>query len=79
MGTRVSSIIARRRHPAAGYAAVAGGLVVAGVLYGVLSGGGASAAAPDQADTSVAQGRTLFVESCSTCHGLYAQGTPAAP
>ena len=36
----MSSIIARRRHPAAGYAAVAGGLVVFGVLYGTLSGGG---------------------------------------
>jgi ubiquinol-cytochrome c reductase cytochrome c subunit len=39
----VSSIISRRRHPAAGYAAVVGGLVVAGVLYGTFSGGGASA------------------------------------
>jgi hypothetical protein len=36
----VSSIIARRRHPAAGYAAVAVGLVAVGVLYSTLSGGG---------------------------------------
>lgn len=75
----MSSIISRRRHPAAGYAAVAGGLVVAGVLYGTFSGGGASAAssAPDQ--TQVAQGHSLFLQSCSSCHGLDAQGTSQAP
>jgi ubiquinol-cytochrome c reductase cytochrome c subunit len=75
----VSSIIARRRHPAAGYAAVAGGLVVVGVLYSTLSGGGASAAAPANASTSIAEGKSLFIQSCSTCHGLDAQGTAEAP
>jgi len=74
----VSSIIARRRHPAAGYAAVAGGLVVVGVLYGTLSGG-ASAAAPPQNSTQIAQGKALFEDSCSSCHGLEAQGTSQAP
>jgi ubiquinol-cytochrome c reductase cytochrome c subunit len=75
----VSSIISRRRHPAAGYAAVAGGLVVAGVLYGTFSGGGASAAAPAQDSTQIAQGHSLFETSCSSCHGLNAQGTAQAP
>jgi ubiquinol-cytochrome c reductase cytochrome c subunit len=75
----VSSIISRRRHPAAGYAAVAGGLVVVGVLYSTLSGGGASAAAPAQDSTQVAQGHSLFIQSCSSCHGLDAQGTTQAP
>ena len=75
----MSSIIARRRHPAAGYAAVAGGLVAVGVLYSTLSGGGASAAAPAQASTQIAQGKSLFEQSCSSCHGLDAQGTTQAP
>ena len=75
----MSSIISRRRHPAAGYAAIAGGLVAAGVLYGTLSGGGASAAAPAQDSTQVAQGHSLFETSCSSCHGLDAQGTVQAP
>jgi ubiquinol-cytochrome c reductase cytochrome c subunit len=75
----VSSIIARRRHPAAGYAAVAVGLVTAGVLYGTLSGGGASAASSTTTSTQVAQGQSLFVASCSSCHGLDAQGTTQAP
>jgi ubiquinol-cytochrome c reductase cytochrome c subunit len=74
----VSSIIARRRHPAAGYAAIAGGLVVAGALYAVLAGGPASAA-PGQASASPANGRSLFIESCATCHGINAQGTAQAP
>ncbi|MGH3168510.1 MAG: cytochrome bc1 complex diheme cytochrome c subunit [Trebonia sp.] len=75
----MSSKIARRRRPAAGYAAIAGGLVVVGTLYGVLAGGGASASAPSQASTSTAQGKTLFEASCSSCHGLDAQGTSQAP
>ena len=75
----MSSIISRRRHPAAGYAAVAGGLIAAGVLYGTLSGGGASAAAPAQDSTQIAQGQTLFATSCSSCHGLDAQGTSQGP
>ena len=75
----MSSIIARRRHPAAGYAAVAGGLVAFGVLYSTLSGGGASAAAPAQTSTQVSQGHALFITSCSSCHGLDAQGTTQAP
>jgi len=79
MGTRVSSITARRRHPAAGYAAVAGGLVVVGALYGVLSTGGASASAPAQADQNITNGKNLFATSCSSCHGLDAQGTSQAP
>jgi ubiquinol-cytochrome c reductase cytochrome c subunit len=79
MGTRVSSNIARRRHPAAGYAAIAGGLVVVGALYGTLSVGGASASAPAQASTSISRGAGLFKTSCSSCHGQYAQGTSQAP
>jgi ubiquinol-cytochrome c reductase cytochrome c subunit len=79
MGNRVSSIIARRRHPAAGYAAIASGLVVVGALYSALSLGGASASAPAQASTSIANGKTLFEASCSSCHGIDAQGTSQAP
>ena len=75
----MSSIISRRRHPAAGYAAVAGGLVVAGVLYSTFSGGGASAASSTQDSTQVAQGHSLFLQSCASCHGVDAQGTAEAP
>jgi ubiquinol-cytochrome c reductase cytochrome c subunit len=75
----VSSIIARRRHPAAGYAAVAGSLVAIGVGYTALTGGFASAAAPAPDTTQTSQGHSLFLGSCSSCHGLDAQGTSVAP
>ncbi len=75
----MKSIIARRRHPAAGYAAVAGGLIAFGVLYSTLSGGGASAAAPATNTTQVAQGQKLFQASCDSCHGLDAQGSAQGP
>ena len=75
----MSSIISRRRHPAAGYAAVAGGLVAAGVLYSAFSGGGASAASTASDSSQAAAGHALFVVSCASCHGLNAQGTTQAP
>ena len=75
----MSSIIARRRHPAAGYAAVAGGLVAIGVGYTALTGGFASAAAPAPDTTQTSQGHSLFIQSCASCHGLDAQGTSVAP
>jgi ubiquinol-cytochrome c reductase cytochrome c subunit len=52
--------------------------VVAGALYGVLAGGAASAA-PGQSSASPASGRSLFIQSCATCHGINAQGTAQAP
>jgi ubiquinol-cytochrome c reductase cytochrome c subunit len=75
----VSSIIARRRHPAAGYAAVAAGLVAVGVGYTALTGGFASASAPAENATQTGYGRSLFLATCATCHGPDAEGTSVAP
>jgi ubiquinol-cytochrome c reductase cytochrome c subunit len=77
----VSWIIARRRHRAAGYAAIAGLLVVVAVGYGTLTGfgSGASASAPAQNSTDIVNGRNLFNDSCSTCHGFGAVGTSQGP
>jgi ubiquinol-cytochrome c reductase cytochrome c subunit len=77
----VSWITARRRHPAAGYAIVAFVLVVIGLGYAVITNGGAaSAASPNTANAAeLAEGGHLFQEQCSSCHGLYAQGTSQAP
>jgi ubiquinol-cytochrome c reductase cytochrome c subunit len=65
---------ARRRHPAAGYAVLAGGLVVVALGYGALTATGGSAAAPAQSATDIANGRALFEATCSSCHGIDAQG-----
>jgi len=72
----VSWITARRRHPAATYAVLAFVLVLIGVGYAVVTTGGAATAAP-QATASAAQiaeGHQLFEESCSSCHGIFAEG-----
>jgi ubiquinol-cytochrome c reductase cytochrome c subunit len=76
----VSWIIARRRRPVAGYAALLLGLVVVTLVYGVLTRTGSSAqASPASAQQDIAQGKALFDATCSSCHGLDAQGTTQAP
>jgi ubiquinol-cytochrome c reductase cytochrome c subunit len=50
-------------------------LILIGVGYAVVTNGSASAASPVAANAAqIAQGRSLFVEDCATCHGLYAEG-----
>jgi ubiquinol-cytochrome c reductase cytochrome c subunit len=77
----VSWITARRRHPAAGYAVVLLGLIAIGVVYAAITAHGspASAAAPPAARQETAEGQALFAQTCATCHGMYAQGTPTGP
>jgi ubiquinol-cytochrome c reductase cytochrome c subunit len=74
----VGWINARRRRPVAGYAALLLGLVIVGLLYGALTRTGAQAA-PTTAQQNIANGRILFQATCSSCHGLDAQGTSQAP
>jgi quinol---cytochrome-c reductase cytochrome c subunit len=77
----VSWITARRRHPAAGYAVVLLGLLIAGAVYAALAGQGASAAGnpPGASAAELARGQQLFGSSCASCHGLQAQGTARGP
>jgi ubiquinol-cytochrome c reductase cytochrome c subunit len=77
----VSWITSRRRHPAAGYAVVAFVLVLVGVGYAVLTDSGSATAAPPAAANAaqIAEGRSLFQATCSSCHGEFAQGTTDAP
>jgi ubiquinol-cytochrome c reductase cytochrome c subunit len=75
----VSWIIARRRRPVAGYAALLLGLVVVALVYGALTRTGSGAQASGSAQQNIAQGKALFEATCSSCHGLDAQGTTQAP
>jgi ubiquinol-cytochrome c reductase cytochrome c subunit len=71
----VSWITARRRHPAAGYLVVAFVLVLIGTAYAVITSGYATASSPATANSAqIAQGRSLFLENCATCHGQFAEG-----
>jgi ubiquinol-cytochrome c reductase cytochrome c subunit len=71
----LSWIIARRRRPVAGYAALLLGLVVVAALYAAVTGTGGAQASPDQAQQGIAQGESLFAKNCASCHGADAQGT----
>ncbi len=72
---------ARRRHPLAGYAVVLFGLLLAGAGYAVVTeAGAASASAPGiTANAQIAEGKAIFLEECSSCHGQFGQGTTTAP
>jgi ubiquinol-cytochrome c reductase cytochrome c subunit len=74
----VGWINARRRRPVAGYAALLLGLVVVTFLYGALTRTSAQAE-PTTAQQNIANGQELFEATCSSCHGLDAQGTSQAP
>jgi ubiquinol-cytochrome c reductase cytochrome c subunit len=73
----VSWINARRRRPAAGYAALLLGLIVVTLLYGAITrqGTGAQAASTTE-QQDIANGKTLFEANCATCHGFGAVGNP---
>jgi ubiquinol-cytochrome c reductase cytochrome c subunit len=77
----LSWIIARRRRPVAGYAVVLLGLIAVGVIYAAFTtqGSPASASSPAVSSRETAVGRQLFVQNCSSCHGLFAQGTGSGP
>ena len=75
----MSWINARRRRPAAGYAALLLGLVVVALVYGSLTSRGGVSQAAVGAQQDITAGKDLFQANCSSCHGLEAQGTSQGP
>jgi ubiquinol-cytochrome c reductase cytochrome c subunit len=78
----VSGSKPRRRRRITGYAVILLGLVVIGVAYAAIAGtGGTASAATPGGPTAqdIAEGRALFAETCSSCHGLNAEGTSSGP
>jgi ubiquinol-cytochrome c reductase cytochrome c subunit len=81
MRAPLSWITARRRRPVAGYAVVLLGLLAIGGGYAAVTAANspASASAPVANSALIDQGRQIFVQDCSSCHGLDAQGTNTGP
>ena len=78
----MSGIKRRRRQRAARYTLLMLGLAAIGLVYAAVTGAGGAASAatpggPSPAD--IAQGKAIFADTCSSCHGMNAQGTPAGP
>jgi len=69
-----------RRHPLATVALIAIGLVVTGGGYAAFNSSTASADTSNTASqSSIDQGKKLFLANCATCHGLDAVGTDNGP
>ncbi len=62
----------KRRSPLAGLVVVVMGLLITGGLYAVLSPATAETSDADQ--STVAQGRELFLVGCASCHGKNGEG-----
>jgi ubiquinol-cytochrome c reductase cytochrome c subunit len=63
---------AKRRSPLAGVVVLLLGLLLTGGAYAVLSPASAETGAADQ--STLAQGRQLFLVGCSSCHGQNGEG-----
>jgi ubiquinol-cytochrome c reductase cytochrome c subunit len=77
----VTRITAWRRHPLARYAVLILALTLVGMAYAafVQAGRPADAALAAGKVDDVAEGKSLFVAHCSSCHGMNAEGTRSAP
>ncbi|WP_371779471.1 cytochrome bc1 complex diheme cytochrome c subunit [Streptosporangium subroseum] len=78
----MNRITARRRHPLARYAVLLLALVLIGGFYTLVtakSNERADAAIASGKADDVAEGKKLFELSCSSCHGLNAEGTKQGP
>jgi ubiquinol-cytochrome c reductase cytochrome c subunit len=69
---------ARRRRSLPASLVVLFALVTAGGLWSALAPG-SRAAVDEDASIAARQGRVLFLQGCSSCHGLAGQGTNLAP
>ncbi len=73
-------LAARRRSPLVASALLIGALGVVGGGYAAIANvQPAQAAMSVGAETQVEAGRQLYLEGCSSCHGLEAQGTQSGP
>jgi ubiquinol-cytochrome c reductase cytochrome c subunit len=54
------------------------GLLATGVIWTICSPGGSAQTTADQ-NEAVKQGRALYLQGCSSCHGLQGQGGSQAP
>ncbi|MEW9548813.1 c-type cytochrome [Nonomuraea sp. NPDC050783] len=77
----MTRITAWRRHPLARYAVLILALALVGMVYAAFFQAGRPADASLAAGKvdDVAEGRSLFVQHCSSCHGLNGEGTNTAP
>ena len=76
----VKFLVKRRRNPAIAFVLLLLALVAVGGIYTTVSSAGqAEASTQAAAQTQIDEGKRLYLEGCSSCHGLNAQGTNNGP
>jgi quinol---cytochrome-c reductase cytochrome c subunit len=75
----VKRLTTRRRHPWAAFVVLLLALGAVGGLYSTFAPSGSAEAASSAKSLSIDEGKGLFVTSCSTCHGLNAEGSTDGP
>ena len=71
-------LAAKRRHPLVAAIMLVLALGATGAIYAAVATVGPAEAAVG-AQTQVEEGKRLYLEGCSSCHGLQAQGTATGP
>lgn len=77
--TSLTRLTAHRRHPAAAFVVLLLGLMTTGGVYAALTRGDDTAEASAGTSIAVEEGRKLYLEGCSSCHGRNAEGTSDGP
>ncbi len=74
----MKTLATHRRHPAAVLVVIMLGLVLTGGMYAIANS--ATQARSVQADSlQIEEGKRLFLEGCSSCHGMDGQGADTGP
>jgi ubiquinol-cytochrome c reductase cytochrome c subunit len=75
----VKSLSTRRRHPLAAFVVLALALAFAGALFAAFVSPAASADTGESQAQQLADGKALYTSSCSSCHGIHAEGSNLGP
>ena len=75
----MKSLSRRRRHPLAAFVVLALALAFAGTVFAAVVSPNANADTGVSAAQQLADGKALYVSTCSSCHGTDAEGTNLGP
>jgi ubiquinol-cytochrome c reductase cytochrome c subunit len=75
----VKRLTSRRRHPLAAVVVLLLALGAVGGIYAMFAPSGSAQAAAGSPSAQVDEGKSLFLTSCSSCHGLHAESSSDGP
>jgi ubiquinol-cytochrome c reductase cytochrome c subunit len=75
----VKRLTSRRRHPLAAFVVLLLALGAVGGIYAMFSPSNSAQAAAGSPSAQLEEGKSLFLTSCSSCHGLHAESSSDGP